>query len=109
MDLEFTDRYGGHPPSWLRGCLDQCEATGWVPEQNDAGEYDFVECRACHGTGRVGWGTTILRIPRWFWKGLLFIRFAVRADVNPPNWSLWKRLKLALWCSWGADLQRIRD
>ena len=31
MNIEFTDRYGGNPPSWLRGCFDQCEATGYVP------------------------------------------------------------------------------
>ena len=29
--IEFTDRYGGRPPSWLRGCHDQCEAMGWTP------------------------------------------------------------------------------
>jgi hypothetical protein len=31
MSIEFTDRYGGHAPSWLRGCHDQCEAMGVVP------------------------------------------------------------------------------
>jgi len=32
--IEFTDRYGSgsRPPSWLRGCHGDCEATGWVPE-----------------------------------------------------------------------------
>lgn len=29
--VEFTDRYGGRAPSWLRGCHDDCEAMGWVP------------------------------------------------------------------------------
>jgi len=31
--IEFTDRYGSgsRPPSWLRGCHGDCEATGWVP------------------------------------------------------------------------------
>src|SRR3990167_2151324 len=31
MTIEFTDRYGGNPPSWLRGCHGDCEAMGWVP------------------------------------------------------------------------------
>jgi len=32
MNIEFTDRYGGNPPSWLRGCLGYgCQATGYVP------------------------------------------------------------------------------
>lgn len=30
--IEFTDRYGSDgPPSWLRGCLSGCDATGHVP------------------------------------------------------------------------------
>jgi len=29
--VEFTDRYGGHPPSWLRCCFGECEATGYYP------------------------------------------------------------------------------
>lgn len=67
MEIEFTDRYGGRCPSWLRGCFADCEATGVVPicnpdrqkgdlrlnikiqepyysmwwkEHNDAGEHD---------------------------------------------------------------------
>lgn len=31
MAIEFTDRYGGRAPSWLRGCHDDCEAMGWTP------------------------------------------------------------------------------
>jgi hypothetical protein len=32
MNVEFTSRYGpSGPPSWLRGCFDQCEAMGWYP------------------------------------------------------------------------------
>lgn len=31
IEVEFTDRYGGNPPSWLRGCHDDCEAMGYVP------------------------------------------------------------------------------
>lgn len=29
--IEFTDRYGGRAPSWLRGCHGPCEAMGYVP------------------------------------------------------------------------------
>lgn len=31
LNVEFTDRYGGRAPSWLRGCFDQCEAMGVIP------------------------------------------------------------------------------
>lgn len=31
MNVEFTDRYGGNAPSWLRGCHGDCEAMGVVP------------------------------------------------------------------------------
>lgn len=31
MTIEFEDRYGGRPPSWLRGCHGDCEAMGYVP------------------------------------------------------------------------------
>lgn len=31
MQIEFTDRYGGHAPSWLRACHRDCEAMGWTP------------------------------------------------------------------------------
>ena len=30
-EVEFTDRYGGRAPSWLRGCHADCEAMGYVP------------------------------------------------------------------------------
>lgn len=30
--IEFTDRYGGNAPSWLRGCF-ECEAMGCSPEK----------------------------------------------------------------------------
>lgn len=38
--MQFTDRYGGKSPSWLRGCHSQCEATGWVPVYNPIGDDD---------------------------------------------------------------------
>ena len=34
MKIEFTDRYGGNPPSWLRGCFSDCEAMGRYPVFN---------------------------------------------------------------------------
>lgn len=35
--MEFTDRYGGRPPSWLRACHGPCEAMGVVPHFNLVG------------------------------------------------------------------------
>lgn len=34
--IEFTDRYGGRSPSWLRACHGQCEAMGVYPVHVDA-------------------------------------------------------------------------
>jgi hypothetical protein len=34
--VEFTDRYGGHAPPWLRGCKGHCEAMGCYPLQVQA-------------------------------------------------------------------------
>lgn len=42
IEVEFTDRYGGHMPSWLRGCHGECEAMGWTPiyrAEFDTGEF----------------------------------------------------------------------
>ncbi len=37
--IEFLDRYGpAGPPSWLRACFDQCEATGYVPIYHPDGD-----------------------------------------------------------------------
>ena len=45
MNVEFTDRYGGNAPSWLRGCHSDCEAMGVVPifvAQREPGENECV-------------------------------------------------------------------
>lgn len=87
FDVEFTDRYGGNIPSWLRGCHGDCEAMGVVPvkrgdsrepwatlwaqaeraEPSDDG-WHFVRCPSCHGSGRVSWFMSVLRIPRWLYR-----------------------------------------
>lgn len=109
MNVEFTDRYGGHVPSWLRGCHGPCEALGWHPSRDsrEADGWAFVPCQACQGTGRVNWLVTVSRVPRWVWKGLRFIPFAMRPDVSPPEWSAWKRFTVAIWAAWGADLEAL--
>ena len=42
MAIEFTDRYGGNPPSWLRGCHDDCEAMGYVPVEGGRGPETLI-------------------------------------------------------------------
>ena len=109
LNVEFTDRYGGYPPSWLRTCHGDCEAMGWVPIQLQADAehpdgWRFMPCRACGGTGRVSWLVSLGRVPRWLWKGIRFMRWALPAEANPPEWGFLKRLRVALWCTYGADL-----
>ena len=51
--MEFTDRYGG-PANWPDPetvCKGQCEGLGVYPTQVD-GDWHFVECEECGGTGR---------------------------------------------------------
>lgn len=72
----------------------QRESDGWY----------FIPCPDCHGTGRVSWAVTVLRIPRWIWKGLAFLRWGLRNDVHPPTWSFWKRFRVTLYACWGADI-----
>src|SRR3954462_11520895 len=87
MAIEFTDRYGGHPPSWLRGCHD-CEAMGVIPEwrgpvdgegcmvldpDDERDHWEFERCACCGGSGRVSAWRTALRVPRWLWRGLCFV------------------------------------
>lgn len=132
--IEFTDRYGGNPPSWLRGCFDQCEATGYVPifkplvlmseqeRKNNLGirgdekylldwiaaekenpskdNWHFLKCHSCHGTGRVSWFKTFLRIPKWILKGIHFI-------IYGPNMNgklSWKDIVLKFKCAFLVDL-----
>jgi hypothetical protein len=127
MDIEFTDRYGGNPPAWIRGCHGDCDSMGFYPTQDqsewptDARQFGtpeedgtpddgwrFVKCRECNGTGRVSWLVSVARIPRWIWKGIRFAQQAMGKDQVPPEYTFADRLKLWLWCSYGADLQRLR-
>lgn len=122
--IEFTDRYGGRVPSWLRGCHGKCEAMGCVPIHADRREepwralwlaaeakapsddgYHFVTCPECNGTGRVPWYVSIARVPRWLWGGVR----SWRSFPDPEMGSWWKNFKLKAWCIWGADLARLRN
>ncbi len=126
MNVEFTDRYGGRAPAWIRGCHGQCKAMGFYPTKDrsqwpegtrppGAPEEDgtpddgwrFVTCRKCNGTGHVSWFRSIARIPLWIWKGIRFARVALDAKVNPPEWTFRKRFACWLWCSFGSDLRAI--
>ena len=111
MQVEFTDRYGGNPPSWLRGCF-TCEAMGCYPELPDhinvrtgIDDWQLIDCRDCHGTGRVSWLITILRIPRWLWKGVCFIReMGFDWEMSPPGVSKVRHFLLVFKCAFLADL-----
>lgn len=58
-----------------------CQLTDWQQaevnrliadgKQETDGWY-FLQCQHCDGTGRVSWLKTILRIPRWIKKGVVF-------------------------------------
>lgn len=52
MDVEYTDRYGGNPPSWLRGCHGDCEATGWTPVY--MAEFDRGDCQLVEDSHPLG-------------------------------------------------------
>lgn len=107
IQVEFTDRYDGNPPSWLRGCFDcaamgcspvkahaspNCELTEWQQTEvnrriaegkQEADGWYFLQCHACGGSGRVSWLKTILRIPRWIKKGVVFtLRDAPRCSSH---------------------------
>ena len=114
MNVEFTDRYDGRAPSWLRGCFGDCEAMGYVPvprERNPDGsinvetEWDMVKCPTCRGTGRVSWLTTVARIPRWMWKGATFMKMVAPArEMHPPSWTARQRWWLCFKCAFLYDL-----
>ncbi|MEK6878627.1 MAG: hypothetical protein AABY22_03415 [Nanoarchaeota archaeon] len=125
MQIEFTDRYGGNPPSWLRGCFDDCEATGYVPikkrgtgldqvfrnekkekiydalwdqaekESPSDDGYHFVKCPSCKGTGLVSWIRTILRVPRWIVKGIKFTFTAPTMGSKRTLRDIWLAFKCA--------------
>jgi hypothetical protein len=141
MEIEYTDRYGGHSPSWLTACHDDCEAMGWVPvegpsplppegrvtsfqswgspgnesryraawtdahaaallEDIRAGStagtpshattcdgWHFVKCPACHGTGRVSRLRTVVRLPRWFARGVHILWSNTRNPYTRAPWT----------------------
>lgn len=102
--VEFTDRYGGQAPSWLRGCHAGCEATGWLAPAEYEGE--FTPCPACGGTGRCSWRQTITLLPRWLWKGQQFIWELIRHPemLLPSQRALWCRVWWGVRCAYLADL-----
>jgi hypothetical protein len=102
MELEFTDRYGGNPPSTLRVCRGFCEGMGFYPDMDnyqtkyggDINKVEFLKCPDCQGTGRVNWIETILRIPSWIW-GVVHFTFA-----GPSRYG--KRTLLDYWLCFKA-------
>jgi hypothetical protein len=113
--IEFTDRYGGHPPSGLRGCF-KCEAmgcnpvelTGLPPDTPFDDCWTFKPCAACNGTGRVSWIVTLARVPRWLVTGIPFVwRYGVRREFNSEG-GRWESLRIALWARYGMDLKTLR-
>lgn len=130
--IEFTDRYGGRTPSWLRGCHGPCEAMGCYPQhEGDAsmtaheraevarlraecptedGWY-FVRCPECDGSGRVSLARTLARIPRWLWRAARhFWEFRPSAPVwqgHSFGWArrLWVAFDVTVLC----DLRRLRN
>lgn len=107
--IEFTDRYGGRHPSWLRACF-RCDAMGCYPEHVNPNaehfddQWEFVTCPDCHGTAKASWFTTAARIPRWLARGVPFVwRNGIRREFNPEG-GRWKSLKIAVGCAYGVDL-----
>ena len=115
MNIEFTDRYSGHPPSWLRFCRGQCEGMGWYPERIATtgivdDDYGFVKCPICHGTGRCSWTQTMLRIPQWIGRG---IGWCWSCGPSSTMWSghpasylrrAWLTFKIAFLCDLGCKI-----
>ena len=66
--------------------------------------WHFVPCSKCGGTGRVSWLRSILRIPRWFWAGLKFIR---HYPGRAPGMSRLSHFWLLVKCAWLYDLARL--
>lgn len=125
--IEFTDRYGGRTPSWLRGCFGDCEAIGYYPEDDPglwppgtrlAGQpeadgtpddgWRFIKCPKCEGTGRVSWLRTLLRIPKWIYKGIKST-WNLSSDYYNDGTPKRKRIWLAFKCSFVYDILRIRN
>ena len=54
MDVEWCDRYGG-PANWPDPetiCKGRCEGLGVYPSCISDGEWEFVVCEECGGTGK---------------------------------------------------------
>ena len=126
--VEFTDRYGGRTPSWLRGCFGDCEASGFYSENNpdewppdarplgqpeDDGTPDdgrrFVKCQRCNGTGRVSWCVSIARVPQWVARGVKGTWQLSRPDHSPLDFTHRQRWWLAFKCNFVYDILRIRN
>lgn len=110
MGIEFTDRYGGCPPSGLRGCY-ECEAMGCYPDmpsgpidldQFDIDAVQFVRCEVCGGSGRCSWFQTTKRVPRWIVKSMRFT--FVEAPKFDPRSPRRQTMLLGFKCSFLADL-----
>ena len=106
-NVEFIDRYGSAgPPSWLRGCHGDCEATGWIPA-----EPDWFHCPLCAGTGRCSWLATFGRIPRWLWRGVHWCwTMGPRSEVwaghpFPYARRAWLTFKIAFLCDLGLRMR----
>jgi hypothetical protein len=132
--IEFTDRYGGHSPSWLRTCNGQCEAMGSYPveytqDTNDLtpqelaavkqhiavhgkseDNYYFIKCSECNGTGNVSMWTTLSRVPTWIVRG-----FQILHNIRPSSeyWQghpasyvqkLWVNFKVAFLADLGVRM-----
>lgn len=130
MAVSFTDRYGGRSPSWLRACLGQCEATGYVPARLDgdgALEYreawhraeraepsddgwHFLRCHDCGGSGRVSWATTVRRLPRWWARGVgILVNLARHARRYRAPWVRPEQyVRLVAGAAFLEDLRGIR-
>lgn len=131
MTIEFTDRYGGKPPAWLRSCL-ECEAMGWAPEQcprkpgggsgpapvdpcprpdehlqADFDGWHFLRCHECDGTGRVPWYVSLARVPRWLAKGVRFSWQMSSRQYQPPHWTYRQHIWLVFKCAFVYDLMRL--
>lgn len=117
-EIEFTDRYGGRHVNWLTACHGPCEALGCYPEYRGPKNADgtiplgsstdtdwvFTKCPDCNGTGRIGALRAVLRVPRWIWKGIRFVRESWNYPGPMTDQPRLNYLKMQLWSTWGADL-----
>lgn len=129
MEVEFTSRYGGRYPSFLRGCRSKCEAMGWVPIKfgeerepwaslwvaaeivapSDDG-WHFVKCPSCEGTGRIPWWRSVLRIPLWLWRSARqTYLFTTNPDYFCGDQKFIKRLTTSLRICFWMDIIRLRN